>query len=69
MSLVDLGKPDNNAKNRSGPELARRAGHCVIARSSRLALPGAALPPFPEITFGNHSNVATSSHDSSGACP
>jgi hypothetical protein len=30
---VDLGKPANNAKNRSRPCLVRRAEHCVVARS------------------------------------
>ena len=29
-------KPDNDAKSRPGPVLARRAGHCVVARSSRI---------------------------------
>jgi dolichol-phosphate mannosyltransferase len=37
ISLVDLGKPANNAKNRIRPCLVRRAGHCVVARSLRIA--------------------------------
>jgi hypothetical protein len=37
ISLVDLGKPANNAKNRIRPCLVRRAGHCVVARTLRIA--------------------------------
>ena len=62
----DFGQPDNAVQKPLRPCLARRAGHCVVARSlriqvgyarrSRLALPGTALPPFRESIFGNHSN-------------
>jgi len=62
---VDLGEPDNAAQAYSGPVMARRAGHCVVAYSlliregpacrSRRAQPGPALPPFLESIFGNQS--------------
>jgi len=62
ISLVDLGKPDNAAQAYSGPVMARRAGHCVVAyslpirdgsaRRSRRAQPSPARPPFLESIFG-----------------
>jgi hypothetical protein len=63
---VDLGESDNTAQGHSGPVMARRAGHCVVARflqiaegharRSRLALTGTARPPFLESTYENQSN-------------
>jgi len=50
ISLVDLGEPDNAAQAHSGPVMARRAGHCIVAhflltpdaRRSRRVLPDTA---------------------------
>src|SRR5690348_3983577 len=62
---TDIGQPDNVVQKPFRPCLARRTGHCVVARSlriqvgyarrSRVALPGTALPPFLESIFGTHS--------------
>ena len=75
ISLADLGQSDNAAQGRSDPVMARRAGHCVVARSSqirkgyarrsRLALPGTARPPFLESIFESQSSPLTPSGSAS----